>query len=357
MKQRIIIIEDNITHYQIVSKELSQYDVIVYPKDEEEFYSFADVLTRYGKTGKQEHLGRIEKIIVEFKPTQVIIDLGLDYDNKSDKSGINVKKIIDEKFPDAKQYIMSIFSEGNFGGELNYDGWINKDGTLSIPSQLMKNVIIPGKFVPLPGRAQPSKNRFDRPKLLENLGIFENYKFSPWITFTIDILITYAFYFLIGFLFYKATITLYEKIWEWESAIQIAEYIFIAFLPFLIVAGFFIFYKRSLSPYILKQRIDAKKEDFDSSGKLMTLTKKLFISSLISYLFIRLIELLFLDEQMESKIAKGNGHVPGESITPASPFKEFYHDNYFNQIYFLSGLIIVLIVYYLLIDRKHQTNK
>ena len=110
--------------------------------------------------------------------------------------------------------------------------------------------------------------------------------------------------------------------------IHVAEYTFIAFLPFLIVFGLFTLYLQSLQPFVTGAEVRAS--DFEKASKLMMLTKKLFVSSLISYLFTKIIELIN-PEPVKSEVE----HLLPETF-PA-----------LTQVYLLGGCIIILIAYYI----------
>ena len=74
-----------------------------------------------------------------------------------------------------------------------------------------------------------------------------------------------------------------------------AENIFLYLLPVFILFGFFNYYKTNTSIYLLngnKERINE-----EASTRSMNLTKMIFISTIISYLVIKIIEQIFYSEQ------------------------------------------------------------
>ena len=82
------------------------------------------------------------------------------------------------------------------------------------------------------------------------------------------------------------------------NILVISEYIFLSLLPIFIVFGFFNYYKNNTRIYLTGIGLDDR-EDV-SSTKMMDLTKKLFISSVISYIMIKIIEVVFRDGNIET---------------------------------------------------------
>lgn len=81
---------------------------------------------------------------------------------------------------------------------------------------------------------------------------------------------------------------IYSYIEYYDDLIHVAEYAFTAFLPLLIIVSLFALYKHSLRGYILDDPLAPK--DIEEGSKLMMFSKKLFISSLASFLFLKMIE-------------------------------------------------------------------
>ncbi len=76
--------------------------------------------------------------------------------------------------------------------------------------------------------------------------------------------------------------------------LKIAEHIFLNLLPIFIVFGFFHYYKTNIRVFLLDGNTFSV--DDDVSTKTMNLTKILFISSIISYVLIKIIEEIFINK-------------------------------------------------------------
>ena len=74
-----------------------------------------------------------------------------------------------------------------------------------------------------------------------------------------------------------------------------AEHIFLYLLPIFIVFGFYNYYNTNARVYLLDG--NSKNIDENESTRGMTLTKTLFIGSIISYVLIKVIEEIFKDKQ------------------------------------------------------------
>lgn len=81
---------------------------------------------------------------------------------------------------------------------------------------------------------------------------------------------------------------------EESFELTIAEKIFLDLLPPFIVFGFFIYYKSNMSVHLTSGDADRIKEE--TSTRPMTLTKTLFIGSIISYLIVKTINLIFFPD-------------------------------------------------------------
>jgi len=84
-----------------------------------------------------------------------------------------------------------------------------------------------------------------------------------------------------------------------------AEHIFLYLLPVFIVFGFYVYYKTNASIFLLSGKID--KIDQENSTVSMNYSKVIFISSIISYVLIKIINKLFDDKMnnITSFIAAG----------------------------------------------------
>ncbi|MCX6272757.1 MAG: hypothetical protein NTU44_16380 [Bacteroidetes bacterium] len=334
MENKVLIIEDSDIDFSDIFDSLSEYDVLVYP-DRSNFDNFSDLLDEYARKKSTTVFENIKNIIIDFKPNFVLLDIGLNHDDPNDKTGLELQKSIIDK--ELKNCDTIIISSHSYQDKLPY---IRKKSAASIKGQIEEKLI--KKFgIPMKPNVTQEKNDFNihKPKILLKFGDFEAYKILPWATFALDKIVTYSFYVLLITLFLAAPINVIIKIFQGDELIQIAEFTFIAFLPFLITSGFLIFYTKSLKPYILQETVDDDSDNFDSSSNLMRLTKKLFVSSLLSYLFIKLIELLCFEK-------------PTMKI---SIFQEFYKiSNPFVQFYILIGFIIILILYYIYMDKDDK---
>ncbi len=167
------------------------------------------------------------------------------------------------------------------------------------------------------------------------------------------------------------------------NAIIVAERLFIAFLPTLIVFGLYVFYERSIKRYIEGYVDDVDEEKINNTIAIFHLTKKLFIISLISYLFLKLVEIIFVkdavrrsvtdinsspktdslsaDSTIAASIQKTEAIIPIDSLSSAERyienFKTIYQtENHLFIIYITGGLIILLMIFYIIIDRGHKGN-
>ena len=122
----------------------------------------------------------------------------------------------------------------------------------------------------------------------------------------IDKLIYISFYILLVTTTVFAVVNILVKIWEIafdktsknkdSEILKTSEHIFLYLLPIFIVFGFFHYYKNNSRVSLLEGKIDGIDEE--NSTKTMNLTKILFISSIISYVLIKIIEELFFSEKV-----------------------------------------------------------
>ncbi|WP_233166037.1 hypothetical protein [Pedobacter sp. ASV12] len=103
-----------------------------------------------------------------------------------------------------------------------------------------------------------------------------------------------------------------------------AENIFLYLLPVFILFGFYNYYKTNTSIYLLNGNKDRINEEV--STRSMNLTKMIFISTIISYLLIKIIEQIFYgDEKLELMY----------------------------RLYASGGVLLLLMTFFLLMYRKH----
>jgi len=75
------------------------------------------------------------------------------------------------------------------------------------------------------------------------------------------------------------------------SILKISEHIFLSLLPIFIVLGFFQYYRNNAENSLITNNFPRNSDE--NSTKTMNLTKTLFLSSIISYLVIKIIEMIF----------------------------------------------------------------
>ena len=92
---------------------------------------------------------------------------------------------------------------------------------------------------------------------------------------------------------------------EETMVLEHAEKIFLYLLPIFIVFGFFNYYKTNVSVYFYDGNI--LPEDQAASVKSMNLTKSIFVSSIISFTLIKLIDELFFSAKVDVSILIASG--------------------------------------------------
>ncbi|HEV7737804.1 MAG TPA: hypothetical protein VGO47_10600 [Chlamydiales bacterium] len=117
------------------------------------------------------------------------------------------------------------------------------------------------------------------------------------------------------------------------SILTKAERIFLYLLPIFIVFGFYNYYKTNARVYLLEG--NSKNIDEGESTRGMNLTKVLFVSSIISYILIKVIEEIFEDPIV------GTGNFSSKVLKLVS-----------------SGiLLLVLMCYFIFLDKHNQKNR
>ncbi len=367
--KHVLIIEDDQTDYEKAKKIIENYGIKVVPSNDE-FRVFSQKLTTYAHSKSEESLKAIAEIISQYTFDFVLLDIHLKGKKKEhDRSGDEInEKILQINYKDIGVCYLT-----NAKKDANADNFIEKSDHIRWETNIYKYVI--KKLIDLEEMQTNKSNvsiktkgnldevkktkeeeekeeetRKERlkylekltslPKGIENFSNKERFKISPTISIIVDFVVKYLFYGLLILLFLYASVSITISVFHyWDRPILIAEQAFLVFLPFLISCGFFVFYMKSLSPYIMQKQID--KDDFEDSSNLMMLSKKLFVSSLLSILFIKLIELLLLSDDKKYEIP---------------PFSEEYGipDSPLALLYFVIGFILILILYYIYIDRNHS---
>lgn len=370
---KVLIIEDEESDYQRLITVLNRYDLDYYPK-KDQFKEFAMLLSQFARKKKDtdEIFGKIKNKIQEYDPDFVFLDKSLRFNQKADKTGLEIKdRILDIYVPKAQVCIITVETVSLGLSSLQDDVISIRKGSsvglaAEVESKFIKrfniglkpddikgqvvlkepaetvaaqSAISEAKHKDLPNGAaeglekvetantaqkdKPVRYATDFPLQFEKNNQFLIYKILPWFQSAVDYFITLVFFTLIVFQFYKGGITLYEHSVHGEfKPILAAESAFITFLPSLIIFGFYVFYVHALRQYVMKT--PSTTLDFESSGKLLTLTKKMFIISLISYLFTKIVELL------------------------EAGYKESYNFSFVNQagidLLFKVGLLLIIII-------------
>ena len=129
---------------------------------------------------------------------------------------------------------------------------------------------------------------------------------SLWIVLTEDIqrhiidkIVLILFYFLMiitmtygGYNIFHSVFEAFKNLNDETMILKVAEHIFLNLLPIFIVFGFFHYYKTNIRVFLLEG--NTYSVDDEVSTKTMNLTKILFISSIISYVLIKIIEEVFI---------------------------------------------------------------
>lgn len=144
-----------------------------------------------------------------------------------------------------------------------------------------------------------------------------------------NIIITsfYALFILtIFFSVFSVAITIWEYIKKHDETaiLKVSEHIFLSLLPIFIVFGFYNYYKSNTQNKLIGKSFPRNNDE--SSTKTMNLTKTLFLSSIISYVMIKIIEVIFLSPV-------------GEPLD-------------MNKILLSLLLLGILMIYFILFDRK-----
>lgn len=331
MKHKILIFEDDQTYFEIIYNELSQYDVDIFPSPGKVFDEFSDSMLYYVKNPGEKTFNVIRDYVMKFTPDIVILDICFDATSDTDQSGKIIKSnLLDVDFPYAAVYYYSKrfknLSEENM--QINKSPYLHTDVKNKIvkvygfspahpkePVMQEQEVLIAtsgdggtGEMhspsnssnghedrASISGQSNPSetppsrRKRIGFPESLSRWAEFERYKLSSWFSEVTDKFIIYIFYILIIISFALGGWRLVYSYYKYfDDLIHVAEYAFTAFLPLLIIVSLFALYKHSLRGYILDDPWAPK--DIEEGSKLMMFSKKLFISSLASFLFLKMIE-------------------------------------------------------------------
>lgn len=149
----------------------------------------------------------------------------------------------------------------------------------------------------------------------------------------IDKIIFLSFYIiLLSTIFYAVwniAATIYESCYPSHktsnetSILKTSEHIFLYLLPVFITFGFFNYYINSARITLLGGKVQVNDED--KSTRTMNLTKVLFVSSIISYTLIKVLEKIFFDQELDV-----------------------------GRLIATGGLLLLLMGYFIFLSRKHH---
>ena len=92
---------------------------------------------------------------------------------------------------------------------------------------------------------------------------------------------------------------------ETHSLLELIEHIFLYILPLLTLLGFYTYYKYNYSPILLRKTFYKNKRDIKVAKDSIKLTKTLFMSSIMSFTILKILDLVFFeDEEIEFYLTK-----------------------------------------------------
>lgn len=342
MAIRILVLEDRKNEFDEMVSPLNKYfadHIEVFPKDGtekdiEHFYFFREEIVQ---------LGKFDKIVEHYKHIDLFI-LDVNLLDDTDKIGANFYqylkdvnyrngdyKIIEVSSgpPEIKKYDVVYVSKSE--NPLYYNLIVEK-----------VNELFPGLMSDGPAKMQNKSVSFGA----TNSGVNFLSKVDKVIRWGLHGIIMVSFYLLLfssvifatwkigsglrklAFAEPYAVETQQDKnIAKNQHGIEIfepAENIFLYLLPVFILFGFYNYYKTNTSIYLLNGNKDRINEEV--STRSMNLTKMIFISTIISYLLIKIIEQIFYgDEKLELMY----------------------------RLYASGGVLLLLMTFFLLMYRKH----
>ncbi len=322
--KKLLIIEDNKYHWKKLSETLKKH-VSVYPKTDKEYAEFKELFSKLASS--QDNVNYQEALrdkIIEVNPTIALIDVCL-IDNNFNRTGEMIAdKIIKSMNIQYKLFTTYATSKLDLDASLYFrkyeNGAWSMDNIINVRvfSWLAEHFDLETKVL---------QDTFK--KLMPSFGKDpEKRPVDKLITFIANI-ITIVFSLVFILLLIAGPLLLFKKIWNKDiefGLLHLAEYSFLILLPFTIAASFYAFYERGFKRFIVGQA--HAPFEIDDVSNLMTLCKKLFVSSLISYSFIKGIEIIAPDEKVKASI-----------------------DN--TQLYWLLGWTLLLIFYFIYLNRKH----
>ncbi|MGC4039675.1 MAG: hypothetical protein QM710_02465 [Flavobacterium sp.] len=173
----------------------------------------------------------------------------------------------------------------------------------------------------------------------------------------LDSWITMFFYY---FIIISLAISLFSFINLFEKGItplHIAENLFIVFLPIIIVMSFYFFYKRSMQKIIT----DTADYDVEQGIKLMNITKTFFISSIISYSIVKVIEVISDKNELKEALSEIKSDVGPIERSKLEDLHRLINESFTNHTILQIGLyflmIVLLMIFYVKIKHHPEEKK
>lgn len=303
MSKTVLIIEDIEGHYNDLKVRFSNYGINVVPDSSNDFHTLARLLRSYATSSTPENLLLIHEKIKQYTFDFVLIDVNLN-DKDGNESGYSLAQDLFEKYyMDTELCFIS-----NYAIHENSPNYIERlDGStfdIEIYSKVILKLTGDSSESPITSKSDTLvpelKNKSqDTPSLiltvhptLAKIGNWEKNILFEFISPIVHTAIKYTFFFILFTLaLYPPAYLIFKGIKEEFNPFKLAEYTFIIFIPFLVTSGFYVFYIRSISPYIRNMRPST--DDVEKSSSILNLTKTLFVTSLVSYIILKIIDLLF----------------------------------------------------------------
>jgi len=347
--KKILLIENEQLDFEAIKKRINEVygdEVSVSPKyfdSTQNSYDYSGYLI--GRL--RQNVNNFEEILKHYNDIDLfIIDISLTGSN--DNTGITFSKYIIENYSNFNtnrfNYNIIIISQIQHGNEITGEnvGYLSKMNSGShFPADLVEKI---QKIFPISQQTnsnntssntvpkQAAEVEFNKFTFLLHKGwkyLYENLNRS------LDKLILFVFFILLlativyaGWNIVNDIVESIKEIYNTKGfkdkdsqILKTSEHIFIYLLPLFIVFGFFNYYKNNTRYFLLEGTTNPIAEE--NSTKAMNLAKLLFISSIISYILIKIIEEIFI---------KGIGD--------------------FVRLISFASLLVILMIYFLFLDRK-----
>nr|WP_294942591.1 hypothetical protein [uncultured Mucilaginibacter sp.] len=383
-KPKIFVIEDYLYDWERIYDCLNDFNVDIYPSTTDEFDLLAKKLREFAVERNELNREVIEKLLSDFLPDVILLDISL-LNSKVDNSGVVIyEDIINKNIVFLETYV-GVFTTWGATVSLAFDDTklkrFNKNevGDSSIEIEMQDEIIpwlkthinLVDKFEnPADTPLQVNQDKQEKvSEIIETscpswilkifplkqvvvkgskvkLGLIDRIRLKVKKLFLLSqtfvhYFVLFCFYVMIFFFAVTGSVFLVYEVLHMAKEvneqpgknyemINIAEYAFVAFLPLLVVISFYLFYDKSLGLSIKRQ--GGGGANIDEASKVMKVIKKLFISSIVSYLFIKMIEV----------------------IVPSSQGHKDLNNGDFIRIFFLAGTILFLIGYYVYLEYHKQ---